>query len=454
MGVFKAYDIRGIYNKDGFDKELVYKIGRFLPRELDASKVLIGRDVRLSSDEIFEYLSKGITDSGADVYDLGLTTTPYVYFATSYYGFDASIQITASHNPKEYNGMKVSKKGSLPVGYDSGLNKIENLIKTGADFPKALNKGKIIDYGDKKKDYIDFLKKYIRMWDLNISCDVSNGMANLFVKDIFGGNLSPGKKIRYINDTLDGTFPSHEPNPLEQENCRELIEMVKKDKSDIGIIFDGDADRVVFVDDKARFVPPDMMIAVLAKHYLTKKGENILMDIRSSKSVYEYVEENGDVPHIWKVGHVFAKMKLREINAIFGGELAGHYYFKEFFNCDSAIFAAIICLNVIDGLKKDGTTLSSFLDKITRYANSGEINFRIEDKSAAMEKVKDSFTSKDRKPYKVYDFDGYRIEFDDYWFNIRMSNTEPYLRLVVEAKTSELLKEKVEEISSIIKTFK
>lgn len=453
MDVFKAYDIRGIYNKDGFDKDLAYKIGRFLPNLLNAKKVLVGRDVRISSNEIFEYLAKGINDSGADVYDLGLATTPFVYFATSQYGFDASVQITASHNPKEYNGMKVSKTGSLPVGYDLGLCKIEEMIKTNAPFPEADKKGAVIDFSDKHKDYVRFFKKHItKKWDLNISCDVSNGMANLFVKDIFDNNICEGKVIKYKNDKLDGTFPSHEPNPLEVENCRELMEMVRENKSDIGIIFDGDADRVVFVDDKARFVPPDMMIAVLAKHYLRQKGQNILMDIRSSKSVFEYIEENGGTPHIWKVGHVFAKMKLREINAIFGGELAGHYYFKEFFSCDSAIFAAIICLDVIDSMKKEGITLSEFIDKTIRYANSGEINFRIENKVAAMEKVKEIMTAKE-KPTKIYDFDGYRIEFSNYWFSIRISNTEPYLRLVVEAKTENLLKEKVSEMSSIIREF-
>ncbi len=453
MSVFKSYDIRGVYNKKGFDKTLAYKVGRYLPFVLNAKKILIGRDIRLSSDEIFEALSSGITDSGADVYNLGLATTPYVYYSTAVGDFDASVQITASHNSKEYNGMKISRAQAKPVGYDTGISEIEKLINENAKFKEGSVKGKIFDYS-KAEEYIEFQSNFAHTWDLNIACDVSSGMANLFIKDILAKNIANNKEVIYINDTLDGTFAAHEPNPLEEKNCEQLKKLVHDNASDIGIIFDGDADRVIFVDDKARFVPPDMMTAIIAKHYFEKeKNINILMDIRSSKSVYEFIEKNGAIPHIWKVGHVYSKAKLPEINAIFGGELAGHYYFKEFFNCDSAILACMLCLNVIDNLKKQGVRFSDFLDSITLYANSGELNFRIEDKIAAMDKVKETFTTGGNKPTKIYDFDGYRIEFEDYWFNIRMSNTEPYLRLVVEAKSKGLLKEKVDTISSIINTF-
>ncbi len=453
MSVFKAYDIRGIYNKNGFDKTLAYKVGRYLPAVLNAKKILIGRDIRTSSDEIFEALSNGITDSGADVYNLGLATTPYVYYSTATGGFDASVQITASHNSKEYNGMKISKAQAKPVGYDSGISEIEKLINENSPLEESSVKGKIFDY-TLASEYIEFMSRFANTLNLNIACDNSNGMANLFIKDILAKNVSNDKEVVYINDTLDGTFPAHEPNPLEEKNCEQLKELLSKSASDIGIIFDGDADRVIFIDDKARFVPPDMMTAVIAKHYLSKeKNINVLMDIRSSKSVYEFIEKNGGIPHIWKVGHVYSKAKLPEINAVLGGELAGHYYFKEFFNCDSAILACMLCLNIIDDLKKQGIKFSDFLDSITLYSGSGELNFRIEDKIAAMEKVREVFTTGNNKPTKIYDFDGYRIEFEDYWFNIRMSNTEPYLRLVVEAKTDRLLKEKVDEISNIIKAF-
>lgn len=455
MGVFKAYDIRGIYNKD-WDKELVYKIGFFLPELLKTDKFIVGRDARVSSDEIFEYLSKGLTDNGADVYDMGLSTTPMVYFATSFYGFKGSVQITASHNPKEYNGLKVSKENSLPVGYDAGLNilekwvmdnDVENRIKSKLEKNKKDGiKGKIYKK-EVKKDYINFLSKYVSdISNLKIAVDFSNGMASLIVKDLlkdFSNNIT------YIYDEIDGTFPNHEPNPLIEANVEDLKKLVKKENADIGVIYDGDADRVMFVDDKARFVSPDFMIGIMGHYFLKKEKGNVLFDIRTSKSVRKYIEDLGGITHMWKVGHAYAKVKLREINGIYGGELAGHYYFRDFFYCDSGILASLIVLNVISEFKKQGKKISDILDSMKLYANSGEINFKIENKLETMEKVRKHFEEKE-KPTAFYDFDGYRIEFKDWWFNIRPSNTEPYLRLIIEAKDKNLLEKKIEEIKGLI----
>lgn len=444
MGVFKAYDIRGIYNKE-FNKDDVYRIGYFLPKLLKADKVLVGRDCRLSSDEIFTYLSEGIKDSGADVYSIGLSTTPMVYFATAHYKFDASVQITASHNPKEYNGLKVSKTGALPVGYDTGLAELEKMVRTG-DIEKAENKGRIIDY-PVRDEYVKFQRGWAPdISGLNIGVDCSNGMSSLIIKEILGN--SP----KYINDVLDGSFPNHEPNPLEEENVKDLENLVVQNKCDVGVIYDGDADRVVFVDDKGRFIPPDLIIAVLGLYYLEREKGNVLHDIRTSRAVSEYVAELGGTPYMWKVGHAFAKLKLREIKGIYGGELAGHYYFRDFFNCDSGIFASLLTLNVIARLKVEGKTFSSLIDSIRKYPNSGETNFRIEKKDAAMERLKDEYTSKEH-PTAFYDFDGYRIEFEDWWFNVRPSNTEPFLRLVVEAKDQSLLDKKLSELKAIIMEF-
>lgn len=443
MSVFKAYDIRGIYNNE-FNKEDVYRIGFYLPKLLKADKVLVGYDCRLSSEEIFNYLTKGITDSGADVYNIGLSTTPMVYFATANYKFDASVQITASHNPKEYNGLKISRTGALPVGYDTGLAELEGLIKNDIliDSPK----GKIINFGV-KEDYIKFLKEALDdISSLNISFDCSNGMSSLLVKDIFG------LKQNYINNTLDGNFPNHEPNPLEEKNVEQLKKSVLMNKSDIGIIYDGDADRVVFTDEAGRFIPPDIMIGVLGSYYLEKEKGNVLHDIRTSKSVTDYIKKLGGDTYMWKVGHAFAKLKLREINGIFGGELAGHYYFRDFFNCDSGIYASIIILNVLCKLKKKGVKLSAFIDSIITYKNSGELNFKIEDKSNAMEELK-RVTMSEEHSTLFYDFDGYRIEFENWWFNVRKSNTEPYLRLVVEANCEEMLKDKLSKLNEILKKY-
>lgn len=473
MGAFHAYDIRGIYNKD-FDKETAYKVGFFLPELLNAKNILVGRDVRTSSPEIRDYLVKGITDAGADVTDIGLATTPMVYFATAKYGFKCSVQITASHNPKEYNGMKVSCENALPVGFDNGLSQIEQWILNGKECKKNTVKGGVI-HKDIKKEYIKFQNKYKGDYSgLNIGIDFSNGMAGIIVKDILGISTNVVKKeaqlngkpvkiskisandsncgasFNYIFDDLDGTFPNHEANPLMPENVIALKDLVKEEKCDIGVIYDGDADRVMFVDEKSQFISPDLIIALLGNYWLCNRGFKgiVLQDIRSSKSVGEYLRPMGAEIYTWKVGRAFAARKLREIDGIYGGELAGHYYFKEFFYSDSGIMASLIVLDIVSELKRKGIKLSQIIGKIARYKNSGEINFKLQHKKEAMDAVKDYFTMKE-KAVATMDFDGYRVEFKKWWFNIRPSNTEPYLRFIAEAETDKLLNEKVAKAKEI-----
>ncbi len=444
MGAFHAYDIRGVYNVD-FDKDIAYKVGYFLPELLSADKVLVGRDARVSSDEIHEYLLKGITDAGADVYDAGLCTTPMVYFGTAFYGFKASVQITASHNPAEYNGMKVSRENALPVGLDTGLGQIREWIEDGRGCPVAAHRGEVHQI-DVRKDYLPFLLKYKEDWsDLKIAMDVSNGMASLLVKDIFG------EQPAYIYDDMDGRFPNHEPNPLVPANVVDLQKLVAQTKADIGIIFDGDADRVMFVDENSRFISPDLMIAVLGHYFLEERGEKgyVHQDIRSSKAVGEYLAPMGGVMNTWRVGRAYAALKLRELDGVFGGELAGHYYFRDFFYSDSGMLAAILITNVVAKMKAQGVSLSQLIARIEKYQNSGEINFRLEDKKGAMDAVRDYFMSTE-KSTAYMDFDGYRVEFPDWWFNIRPSNTEPYLRFLCEATSKELLDEKVAKVKEIL----
>ena len=450
MGAFHAYDIRGIYNKD-FDKETVYKVGYFLPQLLGVNNIAVGRDARTSSPEIHEYLLKGITDAGADVTDIGLATTPMVYFATAKYGFGCSVQITASHNPREYNGLKVSRKEALPVGLDSGLGEIERWIAQGKETPKSATPGKVI-CKDIKAEYLQFQSRYKGDYsNLNIGIDLSNGMAALIVKDL----ITEGENVAYIYDTIDGSFPNHDPNPLVAENVEALKALVAKRGCDIGVIYDGDADRVMFVDEKSRFIAPDLIIALMGHYWLEKRGlkGKVLQDIRSSKSVGEYLVPMGAQMATWRVGRAFAAPKLREIDGVYGGEFAGHYYFKEFFYSDSGIMASLIVLSILSDLKREGKTLSQVIDKIAAYNNSGEINFKIERKAEAMEAVKNWFTSVE-KPTAIMDFDGYRVEFPDWWFNIRPSNTEPYLRLIAEAKGEKMLQEKVAKAREIIESFK
>ncbi len=442
MKAFHAYDIRGIYNQD-FNKEDVYKIGYFLPEVLETNKILVGRDVRVSSPEIYEYLCNGINDAGADVYTIGLSTTPMVYFATGKYNFKGSVQITASHNPKEYNGLKVSRENAMPVGFDSGLNILQDKMLHASIIKKE--KGSIFEL-DVKKEYLQFLSKYIPdLSQLKVSIDCSNGMAALLIKDILG------ESPVYLFDTLDGTFPNHEANPLEIENVRSLMSSVKQHHSDVGVIFDGDADRVMFVDELGSFISPDLVIALLGHFFLEEKGMqgNVLQDIRSSKAVGEYLSKLGGTMHTWKVGRAFAAPKLREIDGIYGGELAGHYYFKDFYYSDSGLLACLLVLEVVKRFKEKGITLSQLISNISSYSNSGEINFRIEEKTLAMKMVCDHFM-KQENPTAFFDFDGFRVEFPDWWFNIRPSNTEPYLRFIAEASSQEKLKEIISTVRNLL----
>ena len=444
MGAFHAYDIRGVYNVD-FDKHTAYKVGYFLPGLLSADKVLVGRDCRVSSPEIHDYLLKGITDAGADVYDIGLSTTPMVYFGTANYGFKASVQITASHNPKEYNGMKVSRENALPVGLDSGLGQIQAWIESGRPTPVAAKPGQVIAK-DIHQDYLQFLLQYKADWsNLKIAMDLSNGMAGLYAREIFGDAPS------YLFEELDGTFPNHEANPLIHKNVEPLEAEVKRIGADVGVIYDGDADRVIFVDERGNFVSPDLMIAVLGHYFVGERHEKgiVLQDIRSSKAVGEYLVPMGMTMQTWKVGRAFAARKLRELDGVWGGELAGHYYFRDFFYSDSGLLASMLVLRVLSAMKADGVSFSQLIGSIARYQNSGEINFRLEDKAGAMEAVKAHFLAQE-KAEAVMDFDGYRVEFPEWWFNIRPSNTEPYLRFICEASSRELLTEKIQEVENLL----
>lgn len=447
MGAFHAYDIRGVYNRD-FCKDDVYRMGFFLPTILKTNRILVGRDVRVSSPEIFEALTHGLTDAGCDVFDIGLSTTPMVYYGTFKYGFKGSVQITASHNPREYNGLKVSRENAAPVGYDTGLQELEQLVKSGEVKP-AIIKGELKQL-DVKDDYISFLKRFQSDYsNLKIAADLSNGMAALIAEDVLGSD------IHYLFKELDGTFPNHEANPLVPENVAALKRAVVENKCDIGLIFDGDADRVMFVDEKGQFISPDLMIAVLGHYFFEEKGQKgkVLQDIRSSKAVGEYLAKNWNAEVVtWRVGRAFAAPKLREIDGLFGGELAGHYYFKDFSYSDSGMLAALILLGIFARMKNEGVAVSTLISRIAVYKNSGELNYKIQDKAGAMEAVCGYFKSVE-KSTKELDFDGYRIEFPDWWFNIRPSNTEPYLRFIAEAKTDEMLAEKLEKVNEILARF-
>ena len=446
MKAFKAYDIRGEWGTD-LNENIAYRIGYFLPDILDTDTYLVGRDMRLSSDTMFDAFTRGLTGRGKNVDAIGLSTTPLVYWATAKYDYGASIQITASHNPKNHNGMKISSRNALPVGYDTGLNRLEALVESDKPTPTTVGKGQIREK-NVYADYLAYQKGFVgEHGNLNIAVDCSNGMASLFVYDLIG-------KAHYINDTLDGNFPNHKPNPLEANAQEQIKALVLKEKCDIGLLFDGDADRITFIDEKGRFISPDLIIAFLGDYFIGEQHQKgiVLQDIRSSRAIQEYLDRYQAKVETWRVGRAYAALKLRELDGVYGGELAGHYYFRDFYYSDSALLAASIVLRLLAERKKEGKTMSQIIDEITPYSNSGEINFKIEQKKEAMDAVRDHSTQIE-KPERFLDFDGYRLDYPDWWLNIRPSNTEPYLRFLCEAKSEAKLKDLIDTVTGIVHRF-
>ena len=448
MKAFKAYDIRGVWGTD-LNEEIAYRIGYFLPDVLPAKTYLVGRDMRLSSDTVFLNLANGLKDRGVNVESVGLSTTPMIYWATAKYGYEASVMITASHNPSNHNGMKISGKNAIPVGYDTGLNKLEKLVESDIK-PIAADKPGTISEINLYSEYVEFQQQFLGdIKNLKVAIDCSNGASNIFIKRLLGDTPY------YINDTLDGRFPGHEPNPLEAENQEQIKELVLKNKCDIGLLFDGDADRITFIDEKGQFISPDLIIAFLGNYFLGEKKQKgiVLQDIRSSRAIQEYLGKlYGAKVETWRVGRAYAALKLRELDGCFGGELAGHYYFRDFYYSDSGIMAALLVLRLLAQFKAQGKCMSQIVKEISGYHNSGEINFTIEKKKEAMDAVRDHFMNLE-KPERFLDFDGYRLDYQDWWLNIRPSNTEPYLRFLCEAKDEKKLKEIIETVTKIVNQF-
>lgn len=437
MGIFKAYDIRGIYPEQ-LNKETAYRIGRALVAFLKVDKVVVGRDCRLSSDALFEALAKGINDQGADVYDIGLSTTPMLYFANQ--KFPAGIMITASHNPKEYNGFKLCREKAIPISGDTGIKEIEILVKKG-EFEETGKKGGIIEI-DVLDDYVNHVLKFSNLKrKLKIVIDASNGAACVTAPKIF-------EKIDCDFIPLyfepDGNFPNHEPNQLKDENYKDLIKAVKENKADIGIMFDGDADRVGFVDEQGNIIALDLITALVATHLLKEHtNEKIIYEVRSSWTVKEEIRKQKGIPILWRAGHAFIRNKMREENAIFGGEKSGHFFFRDNFYADNAMIAAMFVLNEISTLDKP---FSEIMKPLQRYYNSGEINSSVDYPDEVIKKIEEHF-----KDGKIKHIDGLTVEFDDWWFNLRKSQTEPLIRLNLEAKSKELMEKKKEEVLGLVR---
>jgi phosphomannomutase len=446
VGIFKSYDIRGVWGRE-WDAGLAYRIGLKLPALLGATDILVGRDARQSSPEVFAALSRGILEAGCDVTDIGLATTPSVYFATAFYRYGGSVMITASHNPAEYNGLKISRAQAVPVGYGSGLEELERLSAAAAAPPGAARRGSLKTL-DIRGDYLRHLSAYKEgIRGVKAVVDCSDGMASLYIHELARG-LEPEPVTMY--DTPDGRFPHHPPNPLVEANLADLKERTLREKADLGICFDGDADRVMFVDEAGRFISPDLIIGLLGLAFFRHRredhrGEVVSYDVRSSRGVVEYLAELGAEPVMCPVGHSFAKRLLRERDGIFGGELAGHYYFREHFYCDSALMAALLVLCV---LTHGGRPMSELIAGIRRYHSSGEINFRVADKDRIIARVRERY-----RDGRLNELDGIRVDYPSWWFNLRKSNTEPLLRLVVEARSGPELEERREELKTLFRSL-
>ncbi len=446
MSIFKSYDIRGVYGSE-WDRQTVYAIGRALPGLLEAREIVVGRDARLSSAEIFDALSSGLRDAGAGVIDIGLCDTPAVYFATASYGFDGGVMITASHNPPQYNGLKVSARQAIPVGYDTGLEKLEKLVASGSIESRTVLRGGLTNL-DIRAGYIAHLARFSGgISDVSAVIDCSNGTAGVYLHDVL--SRLPAHFVT-IFDEPDGRFPNHSPNPLVEANLAALKARVVSEKASLGICFDGDADRVMFVDERGAFISPDLIICLIGDYYfrlhrgrLAGASPVVSYDVRSSRSVVEHLAALGAEPRICKVGHSHAKKLLRDTGGIFGGELAGHYYFRENFFCDSGMIAALIVLAVLCHRR---VPMSRLMRSVKKYFFSGEMNFTVPNAAEIVQRI-----SGDYSTGTLTDIDGVRIDFPTWWFNVRKSNTEPLLRLVVEAASDKelekLKRELVERIS-------
>ncbi len=439
MGFFKAYDMRGTYGVD-FGLDTVRRVGLTLPGVVGARRWLTGRDCRETSDAVAQSLAEGLCAAGADVCDLGPCTTPMVYFFTAVDGYDGSVMVTASHNPPGDNGLKVSKKTALPVGYADGLDEVERLVAAPEPAPAA-EPGALrrLDRDGALERYVAWQKEHSRGSDLSglkYAVDCSNGMASILASRLFPDAL-------IINDVPDGRFPAHSPNPLRADAREQMAALVREKGLDCGVIFDGDADRAMFVDENGDFVQPDYLIPLVAAACLAEPAcaaassagrPVVLHDVRTSRGAIEVLKEMGCEPSMVRVGHAFAKPAMRERAALCGGELAGHYYFSDFFGCDSGVLAALRVLGEVARGKAQGVSFSGLVAPISsRYANSGEINFKVDDKDAAARRIL-AAAARFGEPVGQSDIDGVRLEFADGWINVRKSNTEPYLRLVAERR--------------------
>lgn len=446
--IFKAYDIRGIYGQD-FDEALAYKLGQafvaFRRQEIGQEdlQLVVGADMRLSSPVLKEQLIKGLSEAGATVIDIGLCSTPTFYFAVAHYNYDGGIMVSASHNPKEYNGFKITRAKASCIGRGDGLEKIQELA-LGAELPRAAQPGQIVAKENVVADqlehdlvYVDFSK----IKPFKVVADPANAMGSQYLAALF--QKLPGELIT-MNWELDGSFPNHEADPFKPENVRALGERVVAEKADLGIATDGDGDRIFFVDDLGRPVEAGITRAILCKLFLQDKpGSKIAYDIRPGRITRDVIIANGGEPVVTKVGHTLIKQTVVETGAYFAGESSGHFFINSPEGCYE--MPMVMVMKILQELSSASQTLSQYIADYQKYFHSGEINTQVSDAQAKISEIREKYRSGQQN-----ELDGITVEYPDYWFNVRASNTEPILRLTVEGTSKEIMEQKRDELLAII----
>ena len=444
---FKAYDVRGIYPED-LDEDGAYAIGRGYVQQFEPRRVAIGRDMRLSAPQMAEAVIRGCSDEGAEVLDLGLVGTEMVYFAVGSLGLDGGIAVTASHNPKEYTGMKIVRRGALPVGGESGLLDVRDRALAVTD---VLGGGasRVSSY-DIWPAYVDQVVSFVdvsALRPLRVVIDAANGMAGAMLPPVLERLGSVVEVVPCYFDP-DGSFPNHEPNPLLPENREFIVRKTLEEGADLGVAFDGDADRCFFVDDGGEFVPGDFATALLAEAVLAREpGSKIIYDVRASRAVPETIERLGGVALVNRVGHAFIKARMRKDDAAFGGEVSGHYYFREFSQADTGVVPFLLMLEI---LSRKGEKLSRVLEPFrSRYFITGELNTPVADVPLKLQELKERYVAEGGR---ISHLDGISVDFDDWRFNVRPSNTEPLLRLNLEAVSRAEMERRRDEVLAVIRS--
>tara|TARA_Y100000310_G_scaffold345759_1_gene469394 strand:- start:8510 stop:9850 length:1341 start_codon:yes stop_codon:yes gene_type:complete len=441
--IFKAYDVRGTYPEQ-LNEKIAYNIGKAFATFLGCKEVIVGYDMRLSSPSLVKNFSQGVVDVGCNIIDIGEVCTDASYFASGFLK-NPSVMFTASHNPPEYNGLKFTKAGALPINEDTGLKDMKEIIESGK-FKEAKTKGKIIKK-EILKDYVNHVKTFAdvnSIKGLKIAVDAGNGMAGKIIPLIYEGI---DVEIVPMFFELDGSFPNHLADPSKFENLKDIQKKIKKEKCDFGMAFDGDADRIFFVDENGGVIISSLLSCVIIKKLLSvKPKQNIIYNVVVGRIVPETVKELGGKPILERVGHSFIKDTMRKTNSVFACEHSAHYYYRDNYNADSGMITSLIVSEII---AKSGKKISELIEEFKKYYSIEETNVSVEDKPAKMDEIEKLMKEQGAK--KISRLDGVSVEFDDWWFNVRPSNTEPLLRLNLESKSEKLMKEKKKEIVDIMK---